>query len=421
MQRETIDAEIVERARKQAQSEHRRVVIRDKLKAFALRASASGVVSFTLQYTDRDGVQRLYTLPAAECSTPNQARAFAEDLRQQMRTDKSFDPLRNRRIGREAQEVEQKAGHTISQLCDEWLIRRTDKRSLASDRVLINAYIKPRLGEFRIDEVTRKDIADAMRAIGATTPIMANRFHALVSSLLNFAGNGISGVDGLHWLDETRLNPASGIKRFRETSRERNLSPDEMRRFLDTLDRHQDTAPGRQVKLLMLTLSRRAEVLGAKWSEFALDSDPGFWIKPASRTKLGRTVRVPVVGGALDLLRTMRAQARNGDDRLFPGRQQGEVKALQRFWIRLTREAALADFHVHDLRHCGATVLASSGVPLFVIAKLLGHANSSRVTERYSHLTDHAAADAMSALSANYRATSPQNPQIEAKSESSAG
>jgi integrase len=416
MQREVIDESTIRKALKAARLQGKRIVVRDAMqKAFALRVGPTGAISFTYQYRDSDGRQKLYTLPSEECSTPLQARAFAQTLRNRVR-DGGFDPLRNRRIGREAQEVEQKAGHTISQLCDEWLSRRTDKKSLESDRVRINAHIKPRLGHFRIDELTRKDITDAMRAIGAAAPIAANRFHSLISALLSFAGNGISGVEGLHWIDEARLNPARGIAHNRETSRERNLTPDEMARFLDVLDRHQDTVPGRQVKLLMLTLSRRAEVLGAKWSEFALETEAGIWTKPAARTKLGRTVRVPVVGGALELLRQMKAEAR-GDDLLFPGRQRSHVKALEWFWPKLLTEAGLEDFHVHDLRHCGATVLASSGVPLFVIAKLLGHANTSRVTERYSHLTDTAAADALAALSTTYRsATSPQNPQIEAKS-----
>ena len=41
--------------------------------------------------------------------------------------------------------------------------------------------------------------------------------------------------------------------------------------------------------------------------------------------------------------------------------------------------------HLHDLRHSCATIMLASGVDLFTISKILGHA-SVKTTERCSHM-----------------------------------
>ena len=48
--------------------------------------------------------------------------------------------------------------------------------------------------------------------------------------------------------------------------------------------------------------------------------------------------------------------------------------------------ANIKDFHFHDLRHSFASWLAMRGVPIYDIAKLLGH-KSVRMSERYAHLS----------------------------------
>jgi site-specific recombinase XerD len=63
---------------------------------------------------------------------------------------------------------------------------------------------------------------------------------------------------------------------------------------------------------------------------------------------------------------------------LRPGRFQ-EVR-----WAAQKR-AGLRRIKWHDLRHSYASVLASGGMPLFLIRGLLGH-SSIAMTERYTHL-----------------------------------
>jgi integrase len=43
------------------------------------------------------------------------------------------------------------------------------------------------------------------------------------------------------------------------------------------------------------------------------------------------------------------------------------------------------DIRIHDLRHAGATILMTLGVPDPIVRKITGH--RSRELERYQHLT----------------------------------
>ena len=51
------------------------------------------------------------------------------------------------------------------------------------------------------------------------------------------------------------------------------------------------------------------------------------------------------------------------------------------------------DVRIHDLRHTWASHAVMSGIPLTVLARILGH-SSTRITEIYAHIADRTASDA---------------------------
>ena len=130
----------------------------------------------------------------------------------------------------------------------------------------------------------------------------------------------------------------------------------------------------------MLTGCRPGEATAATWNQF--DTEPGFWIKPASTTKQRKAHKVPLGAGALELIASLRA-ARGEDARLFPG-----VGRLDHTWAKVIAAAGLeAGARVYDLRHSFASVGAGRGLSLPIIGKLLGHSVAA-TTLRYSHLAD---------------------------------
>ena len=81
------------------------------------------------------------------------------------------------------------------------------------------------------------------------------------------------------------------------------------------------------------------------------------------------------------------------------GRRTPEI-AVRRAFLRAKRIASITRrFRFHDLRHTAACVLASAGVSLQVIQKILGH-TSIKMTERYVRVDENAIAQARRALDA---------------------
>jgi len=61
--------------------------------------------------------------------------------------------------------------------------------------------------------------------------------------------------------------------------------------------------------------------------------------------------------------------------------------SIKHGWHRAIRVAELPGLRIHDLRHSAASFMVNSGVDLFAVGKVLGHA-SYQSTQRYSHLAN---------------------------------
>lgn len=67
-------------------------------------------------------------------------------------------------------------------------------------------------------------------------------------------------------------------------------------------------------------------------------------------------------------------------------------------WDHARRRAGLPDVRMHDLRHSAASNLVNAGQSLYVVAKVLGHAQT-KTTERYAHLASDTLLTAVNAAS----------------------
>ena len=65
-------------------------------------------------------------------------------------------------------------------------------------------------------------------------------------------------------------NLCKDIKRYRRRARERFLSPDEIRRVVEVLNRYVETRPFQVavIRLLLLTGCRKGELLTLKWQDY---------------------------------------------------------------------------------------------------------------------------------------------------------
>ncbi len=201
-----------------------------------------------------------------------------------------------------------------------------------------------------------------------------NRYLAALSACL------AHGVKELQWLER---NPCERVtKRAENTGRVRFLSDEERPRLLDACRHHPDLYLA--VLLSLTTGARQAEIMGMRFGQIDFIRQ----VITLHQTKNGERRALPLVGEAFTLLQA-RAKVRSlTDDRVFPPvKEKAEQRNLREAWERALKEAGIADFHWHDLRHTAASYLAMSGVSLVEIAKVLGH-RTLQMVARYSHLSD---------------------------------
>uniref|UniRef100_UPI0022EA3FE3 tyrosine-type recombinase/integrase n=1 Tax=Parasedimentitalea psychrophila TaxID=2997337 RepID=UPI0022EA3FE3 len=60
---------------------------------------------------------------------------------------------------------------------------------------------------------------------------------------------------------------------------------------------------------------------------------------------------------------------------------------LQHPWRRIREPAGIPDVRIHDLRHTYASNAVSSGMPIQMVGRLLGH-TQIQTTMRYAHLAN---------------------------------
>jgi integrase len=190
-------------------------------------------------------------------------------------------------------------------------------------------------------------------------------------------------------------DPARGIEKFPERSRERFLTSEELAQLGDTLRLGETTGLPWQVdetrrvildpfavaaiRLLILTGARLREILHARW-EF-IDFERGVIFLPDSKT--GKKL-IYLSAAALAVLSTL--PHLEGNPHIIPGDRTGQPRVdLKRPWTAVTKAARLEGLRIHDLRHSFASIGAGASLGLPIIGKLLGHSQPS-TTGRYAHL-----------------------------------
>jgi len=167
---------------------------------------------------------------------------------------------------------------------------------------------------------------------------------------------------------------------------------------------------GHLVRAALASGARLGELTGAEWSWLNLEA--GFLTVPSENSKTGRVRNIPVNSDFRQVLLERRDLAVPGA-RIFHQEGRRCIETTVAAWFRRAATAAgLGDDVVfHSLRHSAASWAVLAGVPLHVVAKLLGHSTTA-MTERYSHLSPHHVLEA-----ADHLLLAPPAPPPEPKAE----
>lgn len=159
-------------------------------------------------------------------------------------------------------------------------------------------------------------------------------------------------------------NPVEGVRMFRETSRNRTLSPEEYRRLLENCSPHYQPV----VQLAYVTGMRRGEVTGLRWDQ--VDLKEGVITLKSEDTKTQEAREIPLDEGLTDLLRKIPKVL--GSPFVFNFRGHG-LKDPKTAFLRACQRGNISDFHFHDLRHCAVTNFRKAGVSDSTIMSISGH------------------------------------------------
>jgi integrase len=185
------------------------------------------------------------------------------------------------------------------------------------------------------------------------------------------------------------LDPTAGLKAYDPgTPRDRVLTVEEIETLWEWLD--SDAVPrdlADILKLELLTGARCGEISGVCAEE--IDRHKWIWTLPPARSKNARQRVTPIVGAAREILERRLSDIEEGP--LFVTGTGSVMTSAHIGHYLLTRRARLpiAAFTTHDLRRTFATMMAEMGVPLDLVAAIVGHEaggkNTRTLIRHYVH------------------------------------
>jgi integrase len=315
---------------------------------------------------------------------------------------------------------------TFDEVCTRYIEAKVNLRAttLRSYRGLIDLYIQPYFGKWKIQSISASDIErfrfeltqglpapiaralierklaanpkwsqgraklDAARLKPGVRTI--NKTLTLVTMLLNYAVRN-------RWVE---YNAAEHVERLRESTSgdERPidgniLTPDEILRLINATD---DNHYRLIVKVAIFSGMRQGEILGLKWDDIDWNSGEihvrrawkeGVFTKPKTRYS-ARRIDLPD-SLVLDL-KKWRLRCPKGELGLaFPngaGNPESHSNLLQRGFYPALRRAGLRKVRFHDLRHTFASIKLADGENILRVSRLLGHSSPTVTLNVYSHL-----------------------------------
>jgi integrase len=179
-------------------------------------------------------------------------------------------------------------------------LRRPDKPR-NNYRLYLSVLGNRKLSSIKHHEVDRlhKDLAKTKSNV--TANIALKLLHVMYNKAIN------------EWRIWTGHNPAHGIRKLREQSRDRFLRPVEMPFFMMAVELERNANIRDLVQLALLTGARRANLLAMRWDQLELNTAE--WRIP--ETKNGTPQRLPLTAAACGILRQRQEMAES--EWVFPG------------------------------------------------------------------------------------------------------
>lgn len=333
---------------------------------FTLECRSTGGRTYYLRYFDSTGRQRQFKIGRYEDLTFAAAKKRALQLRSEVVM--GGDPS--------AKKAEAKSIPLYSEIAASHLAyAKLHLKSWASTEMTLRVHIVPKWGKVRVTDITRQGVAQwlADKRASGLSPASVEKLRVLLGRSFELAAQ--DDVPGCH------KNPTRGLPRKPlNNARDRFLTAEEAARLKVAVAASKNPQLQHIVGLLLLTGARMRELLDARWEH--VDVERRQWYIPTSKT--GRSRHVPLSTPALAIIAAL--PRFKGCPWLVPNIDTRKpFVSIKHGWQMAIKAANLPGLRIHDLRHSAASFMVNSGVDLFAVGKVLGHA-SYQSTQRYSHL-----------------------------------
>lgn len=250
------------------------------------------------------------------------------------------------------------------------------KRTAYKDEAMFYNRLQKEFGHIKLDQLRRKHIStfhNSLKEQGLSGST-ADHHLKLLRHSLNIAIQ-------FELLDS---NPAALVPQFNDFNQVDNrISQEELECLLSVLKASK--SPISNIALMLIaTACRVNEILTSTWSNCDLENR--ILYIPAENSKSKKMRSVPLNNSAMDILNSLDTKGKYDYIFINP-RSNKRYVSVHKGWCKLRSLAGLPHLRMHDLRHFVASSLASQGESIYIISKLLGHANVV-TSERYSRVSN---------------------------------
>lgn len=286
---------------------------------------------------------------------------------------------------------------TFRQLADLYKARPrpadTDPETIKKENRRIDTICAAPWGDELVTRITPAMVQQWLdERLAESSPPTANRDRAKASAVFTW---------GIPRGYATR-NPVSDTIKYDEAGREKVfwLTQEEALALIEAATPRLRTF----IVIALATALRRGAIMRLCWGH--CDLERGFFNLPVGRGTKGIPPRLPMTAAVKVELLAHRERCRRttGETPIFEGSLDAirdDLRRVRKACARIAPERR-EKIGFHALRHTAASWMVQDGVPLYEVAKILGH-GSVYVTERYSHLVPGFAERGIDCLGARLR------------------
>ena len=333
----------------------------------AVRVAPSGAKTWDLAYRIRgSGKVRRVSLGRVTDLSLEKARERANDLTSAARAGRDLI------AEEEGSRAAAASRPTVEKLIELYVRRRVTGRLRTAKEIesRLRRALAPIL-ERHADDIRRRDVRELLDAVADQGLLReAEKRRQAVGTMFRWALSQ----------DVVESDPSAGLNAYDPgTPRDRVLNEEEIKALWKWLDSDAiPPDPAAIMKLQLLTGARCGEISGICAEE--IDRHEWIWTLPDARSKNKRPRLTPLTGVARQIIEARLATVQAGS--LFAAATGVPLSAahIGHYLLARRRRLPIGKFTTHDLRRTVATALVEMGIPLELVAAVIGHDAGNRKT-----------------------------------------